>query len=110
VEHQPVAGLHLSCLAGSETNIIKCSALFWAIPWAGAGAAVVCTTRSRSSIVVCVCAGGSVFVRKWDAVGRVEPMPQMLQVMMSYLISPSFIFHLDSFIIIIMELFLMSHM
>ncbi len=31
-----------------------------AIPWAGAG--------------------GSVFVRKWDAVGRVEPMPNMLQV------------------------------
>ena len=45
--------------AGSETNIIKCSSLFWAIPWAGAG--------------------GSVFVRKWDAVGRVEPMPHMLQ-------------------------------
>lgn len=45
--------------AGSETNIIKCSALFWAIPWAGAG--------------------GSVFVRRWDAVGRVEPMPHMLQ-------------------------------
>jgi len=45
--------------AGSETNIIKCSSLFWAIPWAGAG--------------------GSVFVRKWDAVGRVEPMPNMLQ-------------------------------